>query len=203
MSDRSDVGLLKVRTRSGHEVPGAGEQPHRGPGPPHLGGRGIRGAELMSAFRRTLLLTTVVVSAVCSGGCSRFVQMYVRNNYPFAITVHESTEWQYGASTNDSGKIAPQAMFSIANMSREEVAHLQMAGLNGTFLGRMTVNAATVNEAYWNHNEIVVEVKPGQNRVVLGKLEPTNASGSWRTFGMVTAVLVALLVAFRSLQKRT
>ena len=152
-------------------------------------------------LKRKLMLATVVASAVCSGGCSRFVQMYVRNNYPFAISVHERTEWQYGASTNDSGTITPQAVFPLAKMGREEIAHLQVADSKGKFLGRVTVDAAMVNKAYWDHDEIFVEVKPGQSSIVLGKSELANHPGSWRTFGIVMAVLVTLLIAFRFWQK--
>lgn len=155
----------------------------------------------MNAHQRTLLAATVAASAVCSGGCSRLIQMSVCNHCPFAITIHESVEWQYGSRMHDSGTIVPQGVFPALSMSRGESAHLQMTDSTGKFLSRVTVNAATVNGAYWDHDEIFVEVKPGQSSVVLGKSELANHPGSWRTFGIVMAVLVTLLIAFRFWQK--
>ncbi len=156
----------------------------------------------MKARLKTLLVAAVVASAACSGGCSRLVQMSVRNHCPFAISVHERLEWQYGSRMNDSGTIAPQGVYPALSMSRGEIAHLQVVDSRGKFLGRVTVNPATVNEAYWDHDEIFVEVKTGQSSVVLGKSDLANASTSWRTFGIAMAVLAAVLIAFRLWQKR-
>ena len=77
-----------------------------------------------------------------------------------------------------------------------------MVDSEGKFLSRVTVNAAAVNAAYRNHDEIFVGVMPGQSRVNLGEPDYRNTSNSWRTFGIVTVVLVALLIAFRFWQKR-
>ena len=128
--------------------------------------------------------------------------MYVRNHCSFAISVHERTEWQYESWTNDSGIIAPQGVFLITSMSPGKIAHLQVVDSEGKLLSRVTVNAAAVNAAYRNHDEIFVEVMPGQSRVNLGEPDFPNTSNSWRTFGIVTAVLVALLIAFRFWQQR-
>ena len=120
----------------------------------------------MKATQTASSVVAVAAFALCSGGCSRSVQMYVRNDCPFAVSVHERTEWRYGSRMNDRDRVMPQGVFLITEMGRAESAHLQVVDSEGKFLSRVTVNAAAVNAAYWDHDEIFVEVKPGQSSVV-------------------------------------
>ena len=97
----------------------------------------------MNARLRTLLVATVVASAVCSGGCSRSVPVCVRNDFPFPIFVHERTVWRNMPRTSDSGRIAPQDISLAAEIGRGEIMRLQVVDSKGQFLCQATVNAGT------------------------------------------------------------
>ena len=140
--------------------------------------------------------------AACSGGCSRSVQVYVRNGFPFPIFVHERTVWRNMSWTKDRGKIAPQDVSLAAEISRGETMHLQVLNSKGQVLCQVTVSAATVQQAYQEDTEIVAEMGPKKSTILLLKSPLANPANTWRTFGIVTAVLIASLFAVRFWQKR-
>ena len=142
---------------------------------------------------RFLALTGALLLAVLAAGCTVPMAFFVRNDYPFAVSISGAHDF-YG--TVPSG----QRIRMPLGLSRYGPAHLEVRGPQGQVLRRVGISQNQFDRIYMASKDdvaaVALEVGPGH--VSVTEVEDRNRTGENST-GRVVGLLVFALACAGSL----
>ena len=141
---------------------------------------------------RTLMITGVLFLTALLGGCTVRMGFFVRNSYPFAVTVRDANE-VYGTVLSGGQSQMP------SGLSRYGPAHLEICDLQGRLVRRVGISQNQIDRIYMTSKRDVAAVflSVGPNSVSVVEVEDQRRAVENRVGQAV--VLIGLLVIFMGL----